>query len=126
MFGSGDGWPVTTRSVSLEIVVGPTRIPYRTAVSGGATGVGVTAGAALSGGAGGLIGCVRLVVSRPSTATRSYRDISRDGTGRNARKAPFGHTGADCPLMNSAALPLPIDPKMKFESREATTEFAVG
>jgi hypothetical protein len=31
-------------------------------------------------------------------------------------KAPFGHTGAGTPLIDTAASPLPTDPKTKFES----------
>jgi hypothetical protein len=41
------------------------------------------------------------------------------GTGRNARKLPLGFTGIALPLIRSAAVPLPTDPKMKFESRAA-------
>jgi hypothetical protein len=41
------------------------------------------------------------------------------GTERKARKLPFGFTEIDCPLIRSEAVPLPTDPKMKFESRAA-------
>src|SRR5688500_8780307 len=33
--------------------------------------------------------------------------------------APFGHTGTETPLISNPASPLPTDPKMKLESRDA-------
>src|SRR5579862_7479959 len=46
--------------------------------------------------------------------------------GSQARNAPLGATRTGYPLMLNAASPDPTDPKMKFESRTATTEPALG
>src|SRR6478672_579322 len=70
--------------------------------------------------------CVARAVSLPRTATSSDFGASAGGLGRNTMNAPFGHTRDGTPFTVSVALPLPMEPKMKFESFDVTTELAVG
>ena len=64
---------------------------------------------------------VERTLSPPRSATSSYRGDGPGGFGTNAMNAPLGYTRAGTPLIRSVARPLPIDPKMKFESRDVTT-----
>src|SRR5437879_372350 len=71
-----------------------------------------------SGRAGGMLtGTTSRALSVGVCATISYRGADAGGTGRYAMNVPFDATGTGAPLMVSDVCPLPVEPKMKFESR---------
>ena len=79
-----------------------------------------------SGTGGSATGTAAVTETRAARARSSYRGGSPEGTGSQARNAPFGRTGTSAPSITSCAAPVPVEPKMKFESRTVSRWLGEG